>query len=496
MDTQSEHEKANFVVKATINSLGNDVPDICCEVFLPERITSKPIFKFRPTLEQYNKINFHENGSLKASIVGFDKSIQVDIYSPIIYFCNPSRIFHDGEFLECSFIGQPQHLRIVKHLENDINNIKTYLTLWITPNPMLKPVMIRESDYKGNVRYKRGKRCKIKITRNRKIVFDEFFREKKSDEDTFSQWFHLVGLTVTDIPAANVDAIKDKLLPAVDDLLYIVSFGSRIRTACIGWDAVDGLNLVHYYRGEFSFPTAINKASINHGLVERMFFEDFVEICYNSFLGYSDKDAMRQAMLSLVSDRNRVIEETFLSVYAGLESLVLAYRRENDIISVISNEKEWRSIRKGIRKNIFNTIKQKLLPEQRCQIYKKIDELNKIPLSVAFERFCSYYNIEILDLWPLFKTDKSIGLTDIRNRLIHGGNIPIELLSAFVLANDNLRYTLERSLIKIFGFPVEKTRLDPCHIRKDNSLEKIEKEQEAMTQYFARNSVSKEGGYL
>ena len=57
------------------------------------------------------------------------------------------------------------------------------------------------------------------------------------------------------------------------------------------------------------------------------------------------------------------------------------------------------------------------------------------------------------------------GLTDIRNKLIHGDPFPHDLFGALIVANEHLQYTLERVLVRVLGWDVGETKVKPSYLR-------------------------------
>lgn len=91
-----------------------------------------------------------------------------------------------------------------------------------------------------------------------------------------------------------------------------------------------------------------------------------MKICYPAFLSFSDQNAIGKAIISVVPGRKKVLEESFLSLFTGLEALILAFRKEKKLELVVLVPDDWEPISKIIKKNIFKNIKQQLSKEQRC----------------------------------------------------------------------------------------------------------------------------------
>ena len=140
-------------------------------------------------------------------------------------------------------------------------------------------------------------------------------------------------------------------------------------------------------------------------------------------------------------------------MFSSLEALILDFRKRNDLEFVIDDEDEWNDRKKEIKKSI-KTILKNYSRNQRDYMYGKLDELNRISLRIVFEKFCSEYNIDVSDLWPLYRAGNIIGLSDIRNKLIHGDRISNEFIKMLSEAKSSLQYMIERILLTIMGYPV------------------------------------------
>ena len=86
-------------------------------------------------------------------------------------------------------------------------------------------------------------------------------------------------------------------------------------------------------------------------------------------------------------------------------------------------------------------------------------------LKESFEKFSSHYSLSCSDLWPIFGSDELSGLSDIRNKLIHSGPLPGNLINALITADFHLSIYLERVLTVILGWSVENTNVSPSRLR-------------------------------
>ncbi len=153
----------------------------------------------------------------------------------------------------------------------------------------------------------------------------------------------------------------------------------------------------------------------------------------------------------------------FLNMFAGLETLILDFKRREGLEFVLPKP-VWGVFKKYLENCVKKSTEPKLERKQRASIYQKIDELNRVSLREAFDAFCEKYSIDITDLWPVFEEKGVTGLSDIRNKLIHGDPFPTDLFGGLSVANEHLEYTLERVILRVLGWDVGKTNISPAYL--------------------------------
>jgi len=471
------HEE-NFLVNAILTVHGAEINAVPCKIYLPERIYEKPYIIFKPQMKDSHRIMTLHKGELRASVFGFDQKLQTTIEAPKVYFSASSTKHWGDDISETTVSGEPQDLHIVNHFSTPETQEKTSIVFWVSPNEFLTPFMMCENSYTGDVNYELVSNLTFLIKDDVQIVLEKHFASKIEINDDFVQWSFLVATTDLSIAASDVESLKGKVLPNIDDFLLIASFAARKRTSCLGWTATDNNSHSTFYRGNHTFPKGSDDVDIEDGVLDIQSFKEFMEVSYSSFLRYENKLALRNALYTTVPASSQAIETSFLSYFSGLETLILDFRRQENI-EFILQEDEWKDLRSHLEKSIKSCIKPKLEREKRALIYSKLGELNRVSLREAFEVFCAKYEINLNDLWPVFGNKEMVGLVDIRNKLIHGDPFPHELFNALILANSHLKYTLERVILRIFGWDVEETKVSQNYLKayfieKDNlSFEQV-----------------------
>jgi hypothetical protein len=463
--TEIDREE-NYLVKATLILDNAEINDVLCKIYLPERIQKKPYVILKPSKEDTDKIMDSHKVALKATIYGSNKEIQTTIEAPEVYFSEAHTKHWGVDIIETSVLGEPQDLHIIQHNRNHEGPEGTQIVFWISPNEFLAPRMSRSTSYTGEIKYEVVRSREFRIKDDIKIIFEKRFDSKTIENGDLVQWSSLVASADYDVPANDVNKLKNNILPDIDDLLLIASFAARKPTACLGWTAIDKNSYVTFYRGNKVLPEGNDNSSINYGVTDIFFFERFVQTCYPAFLKFENKLALRNTLYSIVPLMPQTLEASFLRMFSGMETLVLDFRRRENLEYVLPKDK-WPALRKYLRKCIKESVEPKLEREQRASIYRKLDELNRISINEAFDEFCKRYAIDLEDLWPVFGTKETVGLADIRNRLIHGDPFPPDLYESLFVANEHLKYTLERVIVRILGCDVRETKVSPDYLEKD-----------------------------
>lgn len=478
-------KKENHYVKATLNSGNAEICDVPCKIFLPERIYEKPYFLFKPTnsADATRVMSFHAV-KCKALIIGLDKKLQSTIEAQEVYFSQSGTTYWGDDLSESTAFGEPQHLHVIHHRDNAELMDKTQMAFWISPNQLLEPSAIRTTSYTGEIKYKHAEKVEFVIKDGVKLIFEEHFKTKNTEDGDLLQWSYLVACAELSVAATDLEALRNDVLPNIDDFLLIASLAAGRRTACLGWTATDQYAHATYYRGNYTFPDCKEKSSIHDRLADSQSSKKFIDTCYANFLAHENQLALRSAICSAVPLSHHTLEASFLSKFAGLETLLLDFRRQEELEFVLEST-GWGKFKAYLEKCIKASTEPKLEPEQRASIYKKLEELNRVSIKEAFDVFCQSYGIYLTDLWPVFGDKEAIGLVEIRNKLIHGDPFPHDLIAALGVADMHLQITLERVLVRVLGWNISETKVNPAYLGMHyTSLKNFASERERLTQFI------------
>lgn len=480
-----QSRKEDHLVRATIKVKGSKIAGVPCKIFLPERIYEKPYIILKPSIEDAGILTTISKCRNLFSIVhGFDGKKELTIEAPLVYFSGSSTK-HWGSGISGSTVpGEPQDLHIIQHRNDNTDGEKTNIVFWVSPNSFLTPSLSLTTSYTGDIECDRVSSVEFLMKNKTKLIFDQHFRSKKSDNGDHVQWSFLVASADVEVPAVDVSTVKTGILADLDDFLLIASFAARQRTACLGWSAIDRSSVTTFYRGNYVFPKDDRSNDIDSGVIDINDFEKYMDVCYSAFLEFDNKRALRNSIYSVFPPPSYTVETSFLKLFAGLEALVLSYKRSG-LSEFILGGDEWRSLKKYLKKCIKRSNEPKLKHNQRASMYSKLDELNRMSLRESFDLLCDEYSIDLSDLWPIFRQDGQVGLVEIRNKLIHGDPLTHEVLGALLVAKEHLKYTLERMILSILKWNIKKSKVNSSYLKMHmTAMKEMPFEKEKLSEYM------------
>ncbi|HXG83464.1 MAG TPA: hypothetical protein VNI84_05485 [Pyrinomonadaceae bacterium] len=418
---------------------------------------------------------FYGNFSIKGETNDFDGRLRQTIIADNVYSNGLKTANYSFNVTEARLIGEPTDLTITHFLRNhpDINKIDG--NFWITYNPLLQPDAIVESSYTGEVKVEVVRQIEFSADAELKFNFQKHFKKYKNENDDTSSFSELVANFSLD-GENNESARILESLRKLDDLLLLSSFAARYRSVCVGWDLYDSKTLVKKFLRDKTIPDNSDKAwSRYDSLIDLSNFEEFIATVYSNFQNYIDIEAFRRTMNFVIPDSKNTIDGSFIILYSALEMIVLHFRRKNGLEFILPNKK-FEKVRKKIKDYIEHL---ELLEDEseKIKIKEKLSELNRISFATAFEEFCKHYSVDISDLWSVTGNNTGISLSQIRNKLIHGEHFSAEHYTILFYAREHLRWTVERMILAILGWTVEKSTVSPQHLKMMTAYKNWQEEQ-------------------
>lgn len=267
----------------------------------------------------------------------------------------------------------------------------------------------------------------------------------------------------------------------IQDLLVLASLAERRPIMCTGWEReFEGGAQESYFRRDFTTPT--EQSDIDETLISLKDTESFLNGSMARFGKLPGQSAIKQAIYFALSGRERGIEDVYMLLFAGIETLLNRFRSEHNLERVIEKP-DWKILQQEVVALLRTKKAFRDLPlENQLAVEQRVPELNRVSFPTAFKKMCSVYRVDLTGLWPMVD-GSTVTLYSLRNRIVHGRVFPNETDSfRLVSAKYHLRWTLERTLLQILGWPIANSRVSARSLRSTTLYQSWQEDR----QYFQR----------
>ena len=427
-------------IQAQIFTDAVEIDNVNCNIHLPNKLTDRIKVDVFLTKEQVDKFGLPWKFSLKGNINN-KKIIANNVYS------------HKLDELKV-LKADTTDLKIIEDISQYENykpeGINGYFLL--TPNNILRPHAHQMSGI-GGFHIEPTSRYSFVLKNKLTVMFDYFyFSENENNNTTINP--ELIARFLSE----EVIDIENDYINLFDDLLLILSFITRQRTACLGWSYLDKTKKVTYYRRNISIPEE-RDVDFDEILLIPEKSEEYGQRLFNRLceLDSISKNLIKQAIQYCAFSINETIETEFIFLFATLETIKNFYTKLNPDLEKILQNTQFKKFKKEAM-NWLNSYTQ-IDDNDKELICEKFLELNRPSFGKVFDSLCSYYSIDLHDLWPI--ADKTVGqsILGIRNRLVHGEYLNENESYAIGTAKYHLRCSIERIILTILGCPISETAL-------------------------------------
>lgn len=385
-----------------------------------------------------------------------------------------------------SFYLYPKDVYVSQRISPARKKRKLTLNYYINKSPMISPYYKLTPNEKGEVKRKVGKALIFPLAKGLDLSSEvSFTYNLKGDHFESDRYQHLkLNLRKR---KDNIEHIQNVVTPKVNDFLMLISLMHDSKVNYKSWRMVcDGL-YTWYYKSQGISANAIDETSARE-LIDRIHLQDFINQCFPVYQSSNYKTAIDNSIHSLLLDKNNVIELSFLSYFQSLESMILTFKRLTNTEFNFTNS-VFRKLRKLLEKAIDSEI-----PDNRelsRKLKNKLGELNRVSLKDSTQEFFASFKIDSDNIWPLFddKPKNIIGLSTIRNVLIHGDLLPPQKLRSVAIASQHLRVLLIRCIFALLDWDSQKTKVHSEYLLSENYLFSPDTLAEALNDicdYFAK----------
>jgi hypothetical protein len=406
----------------------------------------RPEITLFPTESQYELLISKWQMEIRAftHYVGGDK--EGEIHVPRGYFNHSKRSSLGPSWTECVVKVEPAELYVKHYLHGESEESgKAHIDYFLTEARGLGPVSTVEQSYTGEVRLTASPRVMLDFKNGWVGKFERHYQYADTEVTGAKGIFSTSHLVLTlEKEGHALGSIEEAqgLSKFIDDFLWYLSFAGRQRVTWVRWISIINTECVEYTRS-----VCIPRQDDEEELIELWETQEFLQHC----LDYMQKEGnlnLYVPLLNLVAaERRETVESKFMSLYTALEALLFSYANSRNRNKLFSDIHVWEAFKKELIQTIESS---KNLNYDKSPMLQKLGIFNQRSLQSLYNEFCSDFSIDNSDLWPVFHGNFS--LSRIRNKLVHGEELRYEQLQGLSIAEENLRWIVERCLLGIIGW--------------------------------------------
>lgn len=409
--------KAKYLVRATLrNRAGAKVSGVLCGVFLPERLTDPIKLHFQPTPKQARLVDFARLAApsyeLSFSATTRTGGRRIKFSADRLWCSSIGSGHHYGIPFVTDFTGEPTDFHITHF--GFMAGSRPEGTFFLTPNALINTAMTIMPSYTGTVTVRHVCRPRFSLRSGVRLAFTEHFRYRKGERNESISFPELVA----EFKADNLDisaASRD-----LDNFLLLTSFATRHRCVCMGWTYTNSHgDLIEHYRRDIAIPKE-RDVSTNDTLIDIRDFPKFIRAAFRHFCRFTEKEQFSSAIYPLINDADKTTEMSYFGLFSALESALL-----------------------------FADLTFNLFPKGHRSLPER------------WRLFQIKYAVDLSDLWPLVDRTGGITLTQLRNKVAHGQYLNPAQTLALLYAREHLRWTVERVVLSLLGWPVPLSKVHP-----------------------------------
>jgi hypothetical protein len=456
---------------ATVTSGSEVWNDVSCKVWLPRKHGERPIIFLYPTGPYAHLLGQAPPPyRLRAELTQLNGT-KVTVCADEVWFDDARTRSLGAARDETVIQATPIDLRVTRRrdAETRTSPVAARTLYHLTRCPPIRAASLLQASYTGEVKLRERWTFDFVLTPATTLTFERIYKHEQRDDEQI-QWTELIARKNHDLPAEALETIDQETLGQLDDLLALVAVASHYRSACVSvHTTTDDLDQFSVYRGNITIPSRDQEADPVDAPIDRSEFDPFLRAAYDAFVATGPHELLRHALYLVGSQVERTLESEFTALYAALETILLWYRQSHLIERIVEDDTVWDTLKRDTRAYLKahpllagNSSEQK---QRREWIAGKLGELRRVPFQAAFRRFCKDYDVHLDDLWPLFNTDKDdVSLTEIRNRIVHGSVFDRQHSQALIGAKQHMRWVVERVLIAVLRWPLDRTHLTPAYL--------------------------------
>lgn len=478
--------------QAQLLTLDGDViaTDVTCKIYLPRTRAEMPYVEFLATRELFTTIQSHRSVKFsaehEADLSGATKQV---FSSSELWITGLNKQYWGNNRITVRVDGIPIILRRRREFHTPGNSDGEHtieITYELSPNQRLFHGHGRTFSSTGIETTHRGDVESFSLEHGVDLKLDELLSYPDNGDSTHYDDPELLAVVKKTLVAIvtfgnsrfSADQIGTDILDLVKDFLLVASVATDCRTACTGWRYFDSSGETEEYCRNFGFPSA-NPEQFRWVLAAHGHQHEMIAHLWSAFGQSSAKPLLRRLFYVLVPGSKKGTVEQFLlkfALFEGLLQLQAGKRGKEETIKGTT----WKTLHTTIKSVIgdLQITESDLLgrtPDDiRTSLANKINEINRPSPKASFSAFVAELAVPVTDLWPVFGDKKSPGLYEVRNRLVHGFQVPESGEDALRTAEMNLHCLLTRMYLRLCEWDIDKSAVSPMKAREITPLLKTE----------------------
>ncbi|ECS4643660.1 hypothetical protein A9W34_23620, partial [Salmonella enterica subsp. enterica serovar Agona] len=341
------------------------------------------------------------------------------------------------------------------------NTPDTEITFYNSDHQLLSPDIQYNPSLDGNITLTKSEPVIVKLNNDEDIKLD--IELKPEHNEKFEINTKQTLKIKSNNPALTIDDVRNNYIDKIDAFNDILSFINSNKVVCRYWKLKSNNGVYTVFRCRIKNPIKDNK---KEHLMMPLQAKKNIENMFHTYLSSHYRQNIRLA-INVLNASTQYLESRYLLLFQSFESIILTHKEKNNTTFILC-ESEFKSLKQTIERVITKDVIKD--STTRGKIKNKLRELNRISLKDATQEFLKEHLIHTHDLWPLFNESDKLGLSEIRNIIIHGVIIPSNNLINIAVACEHLTIYLTRLILCLLGCDHRETIYSEEHLNFNSKV--------------------------
>ena len=358
-----------------------------------------------------------------------------------------SERYFSQEGSETILWGIPFEMNVRRQFIGDAECVVRRLVVSLSPNRHISPTQFLTHHNDGQRILDRVTKYGFRLSNNVMLEVDQQYCWSEGGNRSHP---YLVAEPKGDL--ARFDGTRSH--EELDDAITLLSLLTANRTQISRVSEWVGHTQTETFRPRFSFPEEPSDGPFDRGVVKLQYLEECFNNAWLRWTETTQKQYLRAAVFAFLPGSAQVVTLSFLRMFAAIEGLLKAFGPPLD--GGASNATQ-NAIADDLRLLREVLVAKNIALEKLESVDIAIKRFSRPTMREKFNQLCKYWQVPTDDLWPMFESKS--GLYEIRSRLIHGGEVPVEFGESLWIATQHLMFVLLRIVCRVLGLSLGNTHI-------------------------------------